>query len=148
MPLEKTIYEQDFQAWALENAALLRQGNLADIDVLHIAEELEGMGASERRELQSRLQVLVCHLLKYQYQPERRGKSWLLTIGHQRDSIDRLLKQSPSLRALLDNAEELGDIYAKAVRDAVIETELDRHLFPSRCPYTIDQLLDGDFLPD
>ena len=148
MPLEKTIYEQDFQAWALENAALLRQGNLADIDVLHIAEELEGMGASERRELQSRLQVLVCHLLKYQYQPERRGKSWLLTIGHQRDAIDRLLKQSPNLRALLDNAEELGAIYAKAVRDTVIETELDRHLFPSRCPYTIDQLLDGDFLPD
>jgi uncharacterized Zn finger protein len=72
-------YEHDFQAWALENAALLRQGNVADIDMLHIAEELEGMGASERRELQSRLQVLVCHLLKYQYQPERRGKSWLLT---------------------------------------------------------------------
>ena len=148
MPAAKTIYEQDFQAWTLENAALLRQGKLADIDVLHIAEELEGMGASERRELQSRLQVLVCHLLKYQYQPERRGKSWLLTIGHQRDAIDRLLKQSPSLRALLDNAEELGDIYAKAVRDAVIETDLDRHLFPSRCPYAIDQLLDGDFLPD
>ena len=148
MPLEKKIYEQDFQAWALENAALLRQGNLADIDVLHIAEELEGMGASERRELQSRLQVLVCHLLKYQYQPERRGKSWLLTIGHQRDAIDRLLKQSPSLRPLLDNAEEVGDIYAKAVRDAVIETELDRHLFPLGCPYAIDQLLDGNFLPD
>jgi hypothetical protein len=148
MPVAKTIYEQDFQAWTLENAALLRQGKLADIDVLHIAEELEGMGASERRELQSRLQVLVCHLLKYQYQPERRGKSWLLTIGHQRDAIDRLLKQSPSLRPLLDNAEERGDIYAKAVRDAVIETELDRHLFPSICPYATDQLLDGDFLPD
>ena len=148
MPLEKTIYEQDFQAWALENAALLRQGKLADIDVLHIAEELEGMGASERRELQSRLQVLVCHLLKYQYQPERRGKSWLLTIGHQRDAIESLLKQSPSLRPLLDDAEEMADIYTKAVRDAVIETELDRHLFPVRCPYAIDQLLDGDFLPD
>ncbi len=134
MPLEKTIYEQDFQAWALENAALLRQGKLADIDVLHIAQELEGMGASERRELQSRLQVLVCHLLKHQYQPERRGKSWLLTIGHQRDVIDRLLKQSPSLRPLLDNAEEVGDIYAKVVRDAVIETELDRHLLPLGMP--------------
>ncbi|MCA1854258.1 MAG: DUF29 domain-containing protein, partial [Beggiatoa sp.] len=137
-----------FQAWALENAALLRQGNVADIDMLHIAEELEGMSASERRELQSRLQVLMRHLLKYQYQPERRGKSWLLTIGHQRDAIDRLLKQSPSLRPLLDDAEEIADIYAKAVRDAVIETELDRHLFPSRCPYAIEQLLDGDFLPD
>ncbi len=148
MPLEKTIYEQDFQAWALENAALLRQGRLADIDVLHIAEELESMGASERRELQSRLRMLVRHLLKYQYQPERRGKSWLLTIGHQRDAIEILLKQSPSLRPLLDDAEEMADIYTKAVRDAVIETELDRHLFPVRCPYAIDQLLDGDFLPD
>jgi hypothetical protein len=147
MPVEKTTYEQDFQAWALENATLLHQGKLADIDVLHIAEELEGMGASERRELQSRLQVLVCHLLKHQYQPERRGKNWLLTIGHQRDAIDRLLKQSPSLRPLLDNAEEIADIYAKAIRDTVIETELDHHLFPSRCPYAIDQLLDGDFLP-
>lgn len=148
MPVEKKKYEHDFQAWALENAALLRQGNVADIDMLHIAEELEGMGASERRELQSRLQVLVRHLLKYQYQPERRGKSWLLMIGHQRDAIDRLLKQSPSLRPLLDDAEEIADIYAKAVRDTVIETELDRHLLPLRCPYAIDQLLDGDFLPD
>ncbi len=148
MPVAKKTYEQDFQAWALENAALLRQGRLADIDVLHIAEELESMGASERRELQSRMQVLLGHLLKYQYQPERRGKSWLLTIGHQRDAIDRLLKQSPSLRPLLDDVEEMADIYNKAVRDAVIETELDRHLFPVRCPYAIDQLLDGDFLPD
>ncbi|MGH8479710.1 MAG: DUF29 domain-containing protein [Gammaproteobacteria bacterium] len=148
MPVEKAIYERDFHAWALENATLLRQRKLADIDVLHIAEELEGMGASERRELQSRLQVLVSHLLKCQYQPERRGKSWLLTIGHQRDAVDRLLKQSPSLRPLLDDPEELGDIYAKAVRDAVIETELDRHVFPLACPYAIDQLLDGNFLPD
>ncbi len=148
MQVAKTTYEQDFQAWALENAALLRQGRLADIDVLHIADELESMGASERRELQSRLRVLVRHLLKYQYQPERRGKSWLLTIGHQRDAIESLLKQSPSLRPLLDDVEEMADIYTKAVRDALIETELDRHLFPVRCPYAIDQLLDGDFLPD
>ena len=148
MQVATRTYEQDFHAWALENAALLRQGRLADIDVLHIAEELESMGASERRELQCRLRVLVRHLLKYQYQPERRGKSWLLTIGHQRDAIESLLKQSPSLRPLLDDAEEMADIYTKAVRDAVIETELDRHLFPLGCPYAIDQLLDGNFLPD
>ncbi|MGH8588394.1 MAG: DUF29 family protein, partial [Gammaproteobacteria bacterium] len=72
----------------------------------------------------------------------------LLTIGHQRDAIESLLKQSPSLRPLLDDVEEMADIYTKAVRDALIETELDRHLFPVRCPYAIDQLLDGDFLPD
>ncbi len=147
MSIVNNTYEQDFQAWALWNAALLRAGKLGDIDVFHIAEELESMGASERRELQSRLQVLLCHLLKHPYQPERRGKSWLLTIGHQRDAIDRLLKQSPSLRPLLENAEEMADIYAKAVRDAVIETDLDRHTFPARCPYAIDQMLDDDFFP-
>lgn len=140
-------YQEDFYSWALENAKGLREGKLSDIDIEHIAEELESMGASERRELQSRLQVLLSHLLKYQYQPERRGKSWLLTINHQRDAIDRLLKQSPSLHALLDD-RELADIYDKAVRETVIETDLDRHLFPPSSPYSIQELLDPGFLPD
>ncbi len=149
MPADaEATYERDFYAWALENAALLRAGRLGAIDVLHLAEEIEGMGASERRELQSRLQVLLCHLLKYEYQPERRGKSWLLTIAHQRDAIERLLKHSPSLRGLLENPEELGDVYAKALRDAVIETDLEPHVFPVACPYRVGQLLESDFLPD
>ena len=84
-------YETDFHAWALQNASMLRQGRLDELDIEHIAEELEGMSASERRELLNRLQVLLLHLLKYQYQPERRGKSWLLTISHQRTAIERLL---------------------------------------------------------
>jgi hypothetical protein len=85
-------------------------------------------------------------LLKYQYQPERRGKSWLLTIGHQRTAIERLLEQSPSLTALMD-AGALTRVYGKAVRDAVIETDLERHLFPVECPYRLEQILDEDWLP-
>jgi hypothetical protein len=140
-------YETDFHAWTLHNARLLRQGQRSDLDAEHIAEELESMGASERREILSRLQVLLLHLLKHQFQPERRGKSWLLTINHQRTAIERLLEQSPSLNRLL-SSEQLAKVYAKAVRDAVIETDLDQHLFPVDCPYPLEQILDEDWLPD
>jgi hypothetical protein len=144
---EAAAYEADFYAWAMNNARLLRQGRLTELDAEHIAQELESMGASERRELLSRLQVLLLHLLKYQYQPERRGKSWLLTINGQRTAIERLLDQSPSLGGLLDG-DQLTKVYAKAVRDAIIETDLDRHLFPILCPYSLEQILDEDWLPN
>jgi len=142
-----TDYDSDFHAWALRNARLLRAGRLDELDVEHIAEELESVGASERRELLSRMQVLMVYLLKHQYQPSRRGKSWRLTINHQRTSIERLLEQSPSLARLFD-AANLAKVYRKAVRDAVIETDLDAHLFPAECPYSLDELLDDDWLPE
>lgn len=145
--IENTSYDADFHAWTLHNARLLRQGQLSDLDVEHIAEELESMGASERRELLNRLQVLMLHLLKHQFQPERRGKSWILTINHQRTAIERLLEQSPSLNRFL-SPEQLAKVYVKAARDAVIETDLDRHLFPIDCPYQLEQILDDDWLPD
>ncbi len=141
-------YETDFHAWAIESASLVRQGRLAELDLNHIAEELESMGASERRELLNRLQILLMHLLKYQFQPERRGKSWKLTIIHQRTAIERLLKQSPSLYRLLEDQEELLDIYQKAVREAVLETDLERHIFPMECPYSVVELLGDGFWPE
>jgi hypothetical protein len=144
---ETASYEADFHAWALNNAKLLREGKLSELDAEHIAEELESMGASERRELLSRLQVLILHLLKYQYQPERRGKSWLLTINHQRTAIERLLEQSPSLRGMLSRGS-LTRVYDKAVRDALIETDLERHLFPASLPYSEAEILDDDWLPE
>jgi hypothetical protein len=139
-------HDSDFYAWALHNAQLLREGAFNQLDAEQIAEELESMSASERRELLNRLQVLILHLLKFQYQPERRGKSWLLTINHQRTAIERLLEQSPSLRRVLD-ADALVKVYGKALRDAVIETDLDRHLFPVDCPYRLEQILDEDWFP-
>jgi len=144
---ETVTYETDFCAWAIQNAQLLREGKLTKIDAEHIAEELESMSASDRRELLNRLQVLLSHLLKHQYQPERRSKSWLLTISHQRTAIERLLEQSPSLRTVLD-VNTLTKVYDKAVRDTVIETDLERHLFPVECPYRLEQILDEDWLPD
>ncbi|WP_295579455.1 DUF29 domain-containing protein [uncultured Lamprocystis sp.] len=145
--IETARYDTDFHAWALQSARLLREGKLTQLDTEHIAEELEGMSASERRELLSRLQVLLLHLLKHQYQPERRSKSWRLTINHQRTAIERLLEQSPSLNNLL-NADVLVKVYGKAVRDTVIETDLEQHLFPVVCPYRLEQILDEDWLPE
>jgi hypothetical protein len=144
---DTVTYDTDFAAWAIHNAQLLRTGQLNQLDIEHLAEELEGMGASERRELLNRLQVLLLHLLKHQYQPERRGKSWLLTINHQRTAIERLLEQSPSLGRLLDPAT-IDKVYAKAARDTAIETDLERHLFPAACPFALADILDEDWLPE
>lgn len=139
-------YHRDFYAWLQEQAALLKAGRLHELDVDHLLEEIESMGASERRELLSRLQVLMLHLLKYQYQPDRRSKGWLLTITHQRTAVERLLEQSPSLRRLL-TAEIIQSIYEKAIREAIIETDLDRYVFPVDCSYSLEQLFDEDYLP-
>lgn len=143
----KIMYDQDFHAWTVENAKLLRAGHFAEIDGAHIAEELESMGARERREVLSRLQVLIMHLLKYQYQPTRRSKSWLLTIIHQRTALERLLQQSPSLNTLL-NSENLQAIYQKAVKEAIIETDLESHWFALDCPYRFEQLLNEEYFPE
>jgi hypothetical protein len=107
-------YEQDFYAWAIHNAELLRQGRLSEIDVEHIAEELECMGRSERRELMSRLAVLLAHLLKWVYQPHRRSRSWRAAIEGQREDLKVLLEESPSLKPELE--QKLNEAYRRAKR--------------------------------
>ena len=82
------LHEQDFYAWTQEQAALLKFGRLAELDVQHLIEELENMGASEKRELISRLEILLIHLLKWQYQPALQSRSWLLTIEEQRLQLE------------------------------------------------------------
>ncbi|ASC70828.1 hypothetical protein XM38_017750 [Halomicronema hongdechloris C2206] len=142
----KTEYELDFYAWITRNVALLRAGQLSDIDAEHIAEELDSMGKRDLRQLRSRLQLLVMHLLKWQYQPDRQSKSWLATIDHQRDEIEMLILDSPSLRRELDPT--LAMIYPKAVRDAQRETGLARDTFPETCPFSLDEILNQQFLPE
>ncbi len=139
-------YDLDFYAWIAKNVELLRSGHLTEIDAEHIAEELESMGKRDLRQLRSRLQVLVMHLLKWQYQPEKQSKSWLSTIAYQRDEIEALLLDSPSLRGKL--TQGLDIIYPKAVQDASLETGLPETTFPSSCLFTIDEILDRGFLPE
>lgn len=140
-----TPYERDFHAWLQDQAALLKAGRLAELDIENLTEEIESMGASERRELYSRMKVLLQHLLKFQFQPEGRSAGWLGTIDEQRDQLEILFKQSPSLRRLADEA--LDFTYPKARRAAAHETGLAIDLLPESCPYTTDEALDSDFWP-
>lgn len=140
------LYEKDFYAWTVETVNQLRSKQLNKIDIDHLAEEVESMGASERRQLQSRLEVLLMHLLKWQYQPSYQGKSWILTIEEQRARIKDHLKDNPSLKASLQAF--LDRSYRYAVIKAVNETGLNKSTFPSNLPYTITQILNDDFYPN
>ena len=140
------LYEQDFYAWTLKNAELLREGRLGDLDLEHLAEELESMGRSEKRELIHRLAVLLAHLLKWQVQAGRRGRSWQLTLKEQRRQAARVLHDNPSLKPL--PTEIVIDAYEDAILRAAQETGLEVSAFPADCPFTLEQILNEDFLPD
>ena len=138
-----TLYEADFSAWLGQQAELLRRGELAALDTANLVEEIEALGGSQRRELASRLSVLLMHLLKWTMQPDERSNGWRNTINGQRREIKRLLKQNPSLRWTLPDviASEYGD--AKA--DAVEETGLLDYPLPVTCPFSPEQVMDRDF---
>ena len=140
-----TLYETDFYAWANEQAELLRAGRLAEADIAHIAEEIERMGKSEKRELVSRLTVLLLHLLKWRYQPAWRGISWETSIANSRDDLADHLADNPSLRAKLDEA--IVAAYRRARREAISETGLAKDAFPASCPWSFDQVMADDFWP-
>lgn len=144
--MSNTLYDRDFAAWAFEQARLLRAGNVSEADIEHIAEEIESMGKAEKRELVSRLTVLLLHLLKWQFQPGRRGASWEISIANNRDQLEVHLSDNPSLRSGLPAA--LEQAYRYALREAVGETGLSRKTFPERVPWTFGQIMDADFWPE
>ncbi len=139
------LYDTDFAEWARRNAELLRSGRALEADLAHIAEEIEDMGKRERRSLYNRFSRLIEHLLKWQYQPQRRGSSWQRTIIEQRYGIRDLLEENPSLRPALDTLVEQA--YRRALATVPLTIGHPREGFPARCPYTLDQLLDETFLP-
>jgi hypothetical protein len=139
-------YETDFYAWANEQAALLRAGKLKEADIAHIAEEIESMGRTEKRELVSRLTVLLAHLLKWKFQPNLRGRSWRLTIVEQRKEVQNHLADNPSLRPLCEQALALA--YDLATVRAAKETAIDEDGFPAACPWSFEQAMDADFWPE
>ncbi len=138
------LYERDFVAWTQQQATLLRSGDLSDVDREHLAEEIESVGASERREMRNRLARLLQHLLKWQYQSGYRSRSWATTIQVQRDELAAVLEDSPSLRnslpAVLPRAYRLGRAWA------VQETGLGD--LPESCPWDLAQLMTDGFVPD
>lgn len=140
------LYERDFHAWANEQASLLRAGKLASVDLVHVAEEIESMGRSERRELVNRLVVLLLHLLKWRFQADRQGNSWRLSIKEQRIRLRSHLEDNPSLKSQIDWA--ITQAYQLALIDAERETGLPESTFPVTCPFNYDQLLDDAFWPE
>jgi hypothetical protein len=143
--MEPVTHDQDFHSWAKRNAELIRQGRLSEIDAEHVAEELENMGKSQKRELVNRLAVLLAHLLKWQYQPDRRSNGWVSTIVTQRREILLLLDESPSLRHAMDSSIERG--YRFARDQAAREMGVGKKTSSESCPYSFDQIVNEDFWP-
>ena len=138
-------YNTDFYLWTQQQADLLRQGALSALDVDNLIEEIESMGKRDRRAIGSYLRNVIMHLLKWRYQPERRGTSWQSSINSGRDEIEVLLIESPSLNPQLSTL--IADEYRRARKQASLETGLTLTTFPDQCPFTVEQIT-GDCWPE
>ncbi len=147
------LYQKNYTEWAEKTADLLKKGQFSELDIEHLLEELASMGASEQNELESRLTILIAHLLKWQFQyqqlserwQEFKGDSWRTTIIEQRTRIAKRLRKSPGLKTKLP--EILLEAYEDALELAIKETQLPTTTFPSECPYSVEQLFNDDFYP-
>jgi hypothetical protein len=148
MSTNTALYDQDFYTWALTTAAAIRHGEWQDLDLAHVAEEIESLGISRAHAVTSHLKQLVMHLLKWQYQPSRQqtGHSWESTIINARSEIAALLDENPGLKPHLEAF--LSKAYPTARRLARAQTRLPLTMFPETCPWTLEQMLDDDFFPE
>ncbi len=140
------LYNLDFYGWTQEQVKLLKEEKWSCLDIPNLIEEIDSLGRRERQELENRLGVLLGHLLKWEFQPEHRSKSWVATIKEQRRRILRLLKENPSLQPFLPEA--LENAYKDGLDLAVRETFLDYENFPEESPYLFEQVLDNEFFPE
>jgi hypothetical protein len=140
------LYETDFYRWTVEQSQFLALGKLQGLDLENLAEEIASLGRQERQELENRLGVLIGHLLKWQYQPNKRSRSWQVTISNQRRDIKKLLANNPSLKPYLDTAVQDG--FLSGLGLVLSETKIKKKLLPAECPYAIAQLFDVNFPDD
>jgi hypothetical protein len=143
------LYARDFHAWCESQARRLRElgelGRGDGLDYEHLVEEIEGLAGRDRREVKSRLRLVLSHLLKWRHQPDRQGPSWRSTLIEQRHELAGIFEQSPSLRPFAQSS--IADVYPKAAREASAETGLDIRAFPQECPFSFEEMLDDTFLP-
>lgn len=137
------MYDVDFIQWIEKTAELLKQGKFAELDIDSLVEEVESLGRSEKNALKSNLSVLLTHLLKWQYQAEKRTSSWISTIDEHRDRIQVSLEASPSLKNYY--AEVLEQRYSVARKQAAHQTGFEISTFPENCPFTPEEVLDPEF---
>lgn len=144
--VQPDLYERDFYKWSIETAARIRNRDFEGIDWNNIAEEIESLGRSDKRELSSRIQRVLIHLLKWQLAQGKRPDSWLNTLDEQRMQLRGLLDQSPSLRRFIHEA--VRNEYGWAAKRAAREMRLDKSQVPKECPFTPEQVLDDEFFPE
>ena len=140
--MNTTLPEKDYCLWLEKTVQLLREGKLRELDVSNLIEEIEDMGISQKNALESNLIILLMHLLKWKYQPEKQSGSWRGSIGENRRSILKAFKNSPSLKGYFEDI--FDECYQEARKQAADETELSLNIFPENCPFEIEQLLDSE----
>lgn len=145
MTAKESLYRKDFHAWCFDQANLIKEKKFDELDIENLVEEVEDVGKSLENELENRLAVLISHLLKWKYQPERRSKSWTFTIREQRKKVVRLLMKNPSLKSKEEEAFE--NSYSDAVMRAEKETKLDIDVFPEKMPFTQEEVMMEGWLP-
>jgi hypothetical protein len=141
-----TAYTEDFNRWLQQTAQCLRERRWQEVDVDQLIEEIEDLGKSERRSIASQLTRLLLHLLKWQYEPQRRSDSGLDSITDARTQIDLAVQDSPSLRNY--PAEQLDQSYRQARQKASRQMALPLAVFPETCPYPVELILNEDWLPE
>jgi hypothetical protein len=139
---ERARYDRDLYSWAVEQAALLRAGRVAEADVLNIAEEIDDVGNEQYHRLESALRIILLHLLKWDHQPLRRSRSWSASIRVQRIHVQKLLRKNPGLKPEVDGA--VTEAYETARIEAASQTSLEEDTFPVDCPYSWDDIMDRD----
>ena len=139
------LYDKDYYLWLEETIQLLQEGRLTDLDIFNLIEEIKDMGRSEKNALESNLIVLLMHLLKWKYQPEKQSGSWRRSIREHRRRILKAFKNSPSFKRYLEVV--FDESYQEARKQAADETELSLNTFPKNCPFKIEEILDPEYLP-
>ena len=142
-PPERATYEGDFYTWSLEQGALMRAGRFEEVDWQNVAEEIESLGRSEFSKLVSFYRLVLLHMLKWDHQPGRRTRSWVLSIAVHRLHTQDVLKDNPGLKGRRDEALARAYVYARL--EAADETGLDLAVFPETCPYSFEEVLDRPF---
>lgn len=136
-------YARDFYSWLMEQARLIREGRTEALDRENLAEEIESLGREQFNKLVSALRVLLTHILKWDHQPRRRSRSWVLSIEAQRIEVETVLSDNPGLKPRLPEAIARG--YRRARVEAALETGLEKSTFPQTCPYSFDELMSREF---
>lgn len=139
------LYDQDFALWIVETLQNLEQRNFEQLDIKNLLGEIEDMGKSQKHALESNLAIILLHLLKWQYQPEKRSNSWKLTLREHRQRLHKALRDSPSLKVYYLTV--LAECYQDGRELAADETGLDLTTFPVELPFTSENILDSKFLP-